>query len=138
MGYCMKLIMASCIGILFIIGCESTNKTELISNKSFITETKVTPSEKPHQYLVECSILEKKELVNGKGTSKQTQILNSPKIIVEAEEEGISKIFDKDEQNGIFISAFVSEKENKVTIKIILKEKGNDLLNQSQIINIPK
>jgi hypothetical protein len=131
----MKLIIAISVLFLFIAGCESTNKIEFLKDKSFITETKVTPSEKPHQYLIECTIIGRRSNATEQGVNER-QILNSPKIIVVAEEYGMTKICDKDEQYGIFLSALVSEKDNKVTIKVILREKGNDLLNQTQIINI--
>ncbi|MBI5723568.1 MAG: FecR domain-containing protein [Planctomycetes bacterium] len=105
--------------------------TSVSAQAGYRTEVKVAPSTEPHQFVVECKII---DLGRGGKT------VSMPKIVVIAGLEGQIKIEDEQKQSGVFCTAIVKETDSGIeaTIAVTLKENGEEKLNSSQIVTMKK
>jgi hypothetical protein len=103
------------------------------------TEVKVTPSDTAHQYVVQFGITEVAK--DGK-----TNLLNSPKVVVEAGQEAQIMVGEEHtvrgqrRQSGIFCTAIVRETPAGVeaVTTVTVKKNGLEKLSTSQSIALKK
>jgi outer membrane murein-binding lipoprotein Lpp len=111
--------LAFVLAAIMVAGCATTQK-------SYQTTTTVTP-EGQQQYTVGMTI-------QATGEDGKQDILSTPKITVAAGKKGQINVGDEKEENGVFCSVLVEEKENRLEAltTILVKEGGRTVLNTSQ------
>ena len=111
--------LAVVLAAVMVAGCATTQK-------AYQTTTTVSPAGK-QRYTVGITIQATAE--NG-----EQDVLSTPTITVPAGEEGKITVGDEKEENGVFCTVLVEEKENRLEAltTILVKEDGRTMLNTSQ------
>ena len=112
---------------------DRTGQPGAFGRTGYRTDVKISPSGIPHQYVVEFKISQ--TLQNG-----TSNLINSPRMIVTAGQEGEVKAMDLQERDGILCKALIEEKVDSVEAltSVTVKMQGIETLSSTQHMTVTK
>ena len=119
----MRIMIGLFIGAALSTGCATAHK----SYQTYQTSAVIVPAAQPHQYNAEFRI-------SSGQTDRQLGHPFNPRVVLKAGEEGKIAACDAAEENGVFITAVVTERgdQAEARTKIVVRTAGKDALDSSQ------